>query len=224
MLLFLHYGRKIPHLTARRNTKVDWPIFFDSPTFIYIILPALIFCSRIIDVSIGTMRVIFITKGYRFLAPLCGFFEVLIWLIAVTQIIKNLSNVFCYIAYAGGFATGNFVGMLIEERMALGVVLIRVITRNDAPELIEYLKAHNYGVTVVDAEGLFGKVKILFTVLRRSDIGDVIESIKQYNPQAFYTIEDVRFVSGGTYTVREPSTTGSREKRNGVFRGVRKGK
>lgn len=174
---------------------MDWSSLYHSSTFTFIILPILIFCSRIVDVSIGTMRVIFITKGYRWLAPLCGFFEVLIWLIAMTQIMKNLSNAFCYIAYAGGFATGNFVGMFIERKMALGVVLIRVITRNDAAALVEHLKSRNYGVTSVDAEGLFGKVKILFTIIRRAEVNTVIGIIQRFNPQAFYTIEDVRQVS-----------------------------
>jgi len=157
-----------------------------------------------VDVSIGTMRVIFVTKGYRWLAPLCGFFEVFIWLIAMTQIMKNLSNVFCYVAYAGGFATGNFVGMFIEQYMALGTVLIRIITKNEAQELLDYFKAHNYGVTVVDAEGLFDKVKIIFTVIKRVDIPSVIDSIKKLNPQAFYTIEDIRFVNEDSYTLRNP--------------------
>ncbi|MDP2982426.1 MAG: DUF2179 domain-containing protein [Candidatus Latescibacter sp.] len=199
---------------------MDWPVFFNSNTFIYVILPILIFCSRIVDVSIGTMRVIFVTKGYRWLAPFCGFFEVLIWLIAVTQIMKNLSNVFCYIAYAGGFATGNFVGMYIEQHMALGTVLIRVITKNEAQELLDYFKSRNYGVTVVDAEGLFDKVKILFTVIKRSDIPDVIDSIKRFNPQAFYTIEDVRFVNEDSYTLRNPLG----EKKKGWFQDIRKWK
>jgi uncharacterized protein YebE (UPF0316 family) len=179
---------------------VDWSALYHSSTFTYVILPILIFCSRIVDVSIGTMRVIFITKGYRWLAPLCGFFEVLIWLIAMTQIMKNLTNGYCYIAYAGGFATGNFVGMFIERKMALGVVLIRVITRNEAAELLNYLKTNNYGVTAVDAEGLFGKVKILFTIIKRSDIEDVIASIMRFNPQAFYSIEDVRMVNEAAYS------------------------
>ena len=199
---------------------MDWSAFFNSNTFIYVILPILIFCSRIVDVSIGTMRVIFVTKGYRWLAPFCGFFEVLIWLIAVTQIMKNLSNVFCYIAYAGGFATGNFVGMYIEQHMALGTVLIRVITKNEAQELLDYFKSRNYGVTAVDAEGLFDKVKILFTVIKRSDIQDVIDSIKRLNPQAFYTIEDVRFVNEDSYTLRNPLG----EKKKGWFQDIRKWK
>ena len=201
---------------------MDWSAFFNSNTFIYVILPILIFCSRIVDVSIGTMRVIFVTKGYRWLAPFCGFFEVLIWLIAVTQIMKNLSNVFCYIAYAGGFATGNFVGMYIEQHMALGTVLIRVITKNEAQELLDYFKSRNYGVTVVDAEGLFDKVKILFTVIKRSDIQDVIDSIKRLNPQAFYTIEDVRFVTEKDRSNR--ITTLSNWKLNLFRRSTRKGR
>jgi uncharacterized protein YebE (UPF0316 family) len=199
---------------------VDWSAFFHSPAFSYVILPLLIFCSRIVDVSIGTMRVIFITKGYRLLAPLCGFFEVLIWLIAVTQIMKNLSQPFYYIAYAGGFAAGNFVGMFIESRMALGVVLVRVITRTDASELIEYLKSQNYGVTAVDAEGLFGKVKILFTVTKRVEVKNVISIIRRFNPQAFYTIEDVRFASEPV-RVAESLESPERESR---FRAIRVGK
>ena len=187
---------------------MDWSALYHSSTFTYIILPILIFCSRIVDVSIGTMRVIFITKGYRWLAPLCGFFEVLIWLIAMTQIMKNLTNVYCYIAYAGGFATGNYMGMFIERKMALGVVLIRVITRNGATELLNHLKTSNYGVTAVDAEGLFGKVKIIFTIIKRVDVEEVIASIKRFNPQAFYTIEDVRMVSGGAYSPGNSETSG----------------
>lgn len=179
---------------------MDWSAFYYSHTFTYIILPILIFCARIVDVSLDTMRVIFVTKGYRWLAPTLGFIQVLIWLVAITQIMKNLSNVFCYIAYAGGFAAGNFIGMYIERKMALGVVLIRIITRNEASELLAYLKSHNYGVTAIDAEGLFGKVKILFTIIKRADIEDVIASIKRFNPQAFYTIEDVRMVNQNAYT------------------------
>ena len=168
---------------------------FQSPVFSLIILPLLIFCSRIIDVSIGTMRLIFISRGYKFLAPLVGFFEVLIWLIVTTQIIKNLTNPVYYIAYAGGFATGNLVGILIEEKIALGTVLIRVVTSNDVISISEYLKSKDYGVTILDAHGLYGTVKILFTIIPRNDLDTVLSFIKQLNPQAFYTVEDVRYVN-----------------------------
>jgi len=177
-----------------------------SQLFLYIILPVLIFFSRIIDVSIGTMRVIFVSRGYKVFAMICGFFEVLIWLIAITQIMHNLSNIFCYIAYAGGFASGNFVGMMIEEKIALGNVLIRVVTSHNFDSLSEYLKSCNLGVTVLPAKGIHGNVMILFTVVPRQTTKSIITNIRNMNPHAFYTIEDIRFVNenhffhGGDFT------------------------
>ncbi|HPA70469.1 MAG TPA: DUF5698 domain-containing protein, partial [Bacteroidales bacterium] len=86
----------------------------------YLLLPLFIFLARIFDVSLGTLRIIFVTKGMRIIAPLVGFFEVLIWLLAISRIMQDLDNWVSYIAYAGGFATGNFVGMYLEERLAIG--------------------------------------------------------------------------------------------------------
>ena len=100
--------------------------FFDSDFFSYAVLPILIFLARICDVSIGTMRIIFVSKGKKNIAPVLGFFEVLIWITAISKIMQNLDNYVNYIAYAGGFATGNFIGMLIEERLAMGILMIRV--------------------------------------------------------------------------------------------------
>jgi uncharacterized protein YebE (UPF0316 family) len=170
------------------------PGFFDSPWFSYLVLPLLIFLSRIMDVSIGTMRVIFVSRGYKKFAMICGFFEVLIWLVAITQIMKNLSNVFNYLAYAGGFATGNYIGMVIEEKIALGRVLIRIITPNDVSQLREYFRKNDYGATLVKGSGLYGEVNMLFTVIPRQEIEQVVGHIKEHNPHAFYTIEDIRFV------------------------------
>jgi len=116
-------------------------ILLNSAFYAWLILPLLIFLARVADVSIGTIRLIFISRGLKYLAPLVGFFEILIWLLAIGQIMKNLSNPACYIAYAGGFAMGNFVGMWIAERLSLGVVLIRVVTKKDATELVECLKS-----------------------------------------------------------------------------------
>ena len=94
--------------------------FFGSEIFTFIILPILIFIARVCDVSIGTMRIIFISRGAKILAPLLGFFEILIWLVAIGKVMQNLDNIACYVAYAGGFATGNFVGIRIEEKLAMG--------------------------------------------------------------------------------------------------------
>ena len=119
--------------------------FFDSWFFLWIILPLLIFFSRAIDVSLGTIRIIFVSKGQRFLASLLGFFEILIWLIAIRQIMQNLENIFCYIAYAGGFAIGNLLGVTIEQKVAIGKIIFRVVTRTDASKLVANFRLHGFG-------------------------------------------------------------------------------
>ena len=146
------------------------------------LLPALIFIARVADVSLGTVRVIFIARGLKYLAPIVGFFEIIIWLLAIGQIMQNLSNPVCYIAYAGGFATGNYVGIWMAEKLSLGVVLIRVITSKDASELIEYLKTAEYGVTIVDAKGSAGKVQVVFTIVRRREVASVVNLINLFRP------------------------------------------
>ena len=183
---------------------MDISVFLDSNLFKWAILPLLIFCARIFDVSLGTLRIIFISRGMRVVAAFVGFVEILIWLLAIGQIMKNLTNVVCYIAYAGGFAMGTFVGIYVIEKLSLGVVLIRVITRKDASDLIAFLHSENYGVTSVDAQGTTGMVKVIYTVVKRQDPHPVIEIIKRFNPQAFYTIEDVKFVSEGIFPLRQP--------------------
>ncbi len=166
-----------------------------SEIYAWLVLPFLIFFARVCDVSLGTIRIIFVSKGIKYLAPLVGFFEILIWLLAISQIIQNLTNVYYYIFYAIGFAMGNLVGIIIDEKLSIGTVGVRIITRQDARELVDALKKSNYGITVVDAEGSKGKVKIIFTVLNRQNIDKVIKLVKQYNPKAFYSIEDIRYVS-----------------------------
>ena len=175
--------------------------FLNSDIFKFVLLPLLIFSTRICDVSLDTLRIIYVSRGVKILAASIGFFEVLIWLFAITQIFKNLTNPLCYIAYAGGFGMGNYIGILIEERMAIGNVFIRIITHKGAEELIELLKNDGYGVTQVDAHGAQGPVKIIFTIVKRKDIEHVFEIIRSCNPQAFYNIEDVRSVRKGVFPV-----------------------
>lgn len=165
----------------------------------WIVLPLIIFLSRIGDVSLGTLRHVFISKGYRRLVPFLGFFEVLIWIIVVAQVMKNLNNVACYLAFAGGFATGTYVGLRIEERLALGLQVIRIITNQNCEELICALKKENYGITVVDAHGAMGPVKMLFTIIKRKNVQSVVNIIHQHNPTAFYSVEDIKDTSQGVF-------------------------
>lgn len=171
--------------------------------FSYIIMPILIFMARITDVSISTLRVMFVLSGKKNVAPFLGFFEALIWLLAIGQILQNINNPMSYIAYAGGFGMGTYVGMLFEEKLALGRVLVRVITPEPMPELIEYMKEHNYRFTSVGAEGRFGKVNLLFTVMKRDLLKDYIGKVKTYNNKAFYTIESVKRISEDDFSITE---------------------
>ncbi|MBM3420116.1 MAG: DUF2179 domain-containing protein [Bacteroidetes bacterium] len=169
--------------------------FFDSPVFDYVVLPLAIFTARILDVSMGTLRIIFVSKGMKRVAPLIGFVEVLIWIIAISRIMQNLDNWLCYLAYAGGFATGNYVGMIIEEKLAIGHEMVRVITKRDPSQLVARLKEEGYGITYVDAQGVDGEVGIIYIIVRRSMIREVLEHINHYNPRALYTIESIKYVN-----------------------------
>jgi len=131
----------------------------------------------------------------KYFAALLGFFESLIWLLAVTQVLQNLNSWQTYIAFALGFATGNYVGVVLEERIALGNLLIRIITRKEADQLVHVLWDEGYGVTSVDAQGETGPVKLIFSITKRKNLGKIISIIKKYNPNAFYTIEDMRYVN-----------------------------
>lgn len=161
----------------------------------WVIIPVLIFLARICDVTLGTLRIVFISKGDKMIAPVLGFLEVLIWLIAITQVMENLNNFASYLAWAGGFATGNFLGLRVEQKLALGQMVVRVITVEPADKLIDQLKGHGYRLTCIDARGTRGKVNLLFLIVKRKKLNKVIDIIRDFNPQAFYSIEDVRSVS-----------------------------
>jgi uncharacterized protein YebE (UPF0316 family) len=176
--------------------------FLDSNLYTWVILPALIFLARVCDVSLGTVRIIFISRGMKYFAALVGICEILIWLLAIGQIFKNLNNIICYIAYAGGFASGSFLGIYIAEKLSLGKVVIQIITPRSAAQLIEFLKTENYGVTTIPAQGVEGPVEVVFSIIERQDLKRVVSMVKQFNPQAFYTIEDVRFASEGIFPER----------------------
>lgn len=194
--------------------------FLNSEVFAWVVLPLLIFISRIFDVTLGTVRIIFVSRGKRLLAPLLGFFEVLIWLIAISQIMQRLDNFICYIAYAAGFATGNYVGIRVEEKLALGILVVRVIMVKDECELKNRLVEAGYGITVVDAKGASGDVKIIYTVIKRKDLDDVLRIINMCNSNAFYSIEDARAAYQGIFPERNSKDIGGRaglSKLNNLF-------
>lgn len=168
--------------------------FFDQDIFKLLILPILIFLARVSDVSINTVRVIYMLNGKKILSTALGFFESLIWLMAISQILKNVTNPVTYLAYAGGFATGIYVGMLIEERLAIGNVIVRIISQQNATKMIQNLRAHGFRITVLAAEGNLGPVSVLFLISRRQKLNTITQIVKTTNPMAIFTVEGVKSV------------------------------
>lgn len=175
-----------------------------SHTFIVYGIPILICLARISDVSIGTLRIIFVAKGLRSIAPILGFFEVSIWLMAISQVMVHLDRPINFIAYAVGFSLGNYIGMYIENKLAIGLVVIRIITKRDAHILVEKLRELKHNVTVVDAQGNDGDVNIIFTAVKRSNTKKIIPIIHRYNSQAVYSIEDIRYISDANFPMKTP--------------------
>ena len=174
----------------------------NSESFSLIVVPILIFIAKVADVTFGTIRIILISRGRKFIASIFAFFEIIIWLFAIIQIMQHLTNITYYLAYAFGFATGTFVGILVEEKMAIGMVIIRIITKKDASELVEHLRSMGYGVTSFDGQGSTGIVKLIYMTIERKDIEDIVEIIKEFNPKAFFSIEEVRMENAGVFPAR----------------------
>lgn len=163
--------------------------------FQWVILPLVIFLARITDVSIGTIRILLMMNGRKHLATFLGFCESLIWVTVISAIFKLVNNPLAYIAYAGGYATGTFIGMTLESKLAVGKVLVRFITRQDATALLEHLRSTHYGFTSVQAEGHKGNVNLIFSVIERKDLKDLVKIVRSYHPKAFYSIEATKYAS-----------------------------
>jgi uncharacterized protein YebE (UPF0316 family) len=166
----------------------------------------------------ATLRHIFISKGFTKIVPILGFFEVLIWLIAMRQVFSHLNNAACFIAWAAGFSAGTYLGMMIEERLAIGTQIIRVITSEPVAALTEVFKQHHQGITIVDGQGAMGPVKLIFMIVKRANKKLVLDILHEHSPNAFYTIEDVKSFEHGVFT------EGNRKSAIGRLFSIRKGK
>ncbi len=169
----------------------------DSDLYRYLILPLFIFFARVCDVTLSTIRIIFVMNGKRNIAPILGFFEAFIWLLAIGQIISEVDNVFAYLAYAGGFASGTYIGMYVEERLAVGMAVLRLITPEINEGMLEFLHENKFSYSLVDGMGRKGKVNVVFFVVKRENLEQLVGGINEHHPQAFYTIENIRKVNEG---------------------------
>lgn len=165
----------------------------------WVILPFIVFFARIADVTLGTLRIIFTSRGKRNIAPFLGFVEVFIWIVVVGQIVKNVHNFTAYFGYAAGFATGTYIGMKIEERLALGKLVLRIILSHGGDEMADKLRKAGFGVTIVNGEGASGSVTLLYTVIKRKDLDETANVIHSVNPKAFYSVEEIRSAESGIF-------------------------
>jgi uncharacterized protein YebE (UPF0316 family) len=183
-----------PELVITMLESFDW--------FTWVYLPLIVFATRVLDVTLGTMRIIFLSRGRKYLAPLLGFVEVLIWITVVSQIVGGANNLVAYVSYASGFAVGNYVGMLMEDKLAIGTLVIRIILNHNGKALIDNLHAGGYGVTYVDGHGATGPVILVYTVVMRKELERVIEIIESASPKSFFTVEELRSVRQGIFPAR----------------------
>lgn len=163
------------------------------------LLPVIIFFGRICDVTLGTLRIIFVSKGKRSIAPIIAFFEVFIWIVIISQILGKADDLLTYISYAGGYATGTFVGMYIESKLAFGVLLYRVYTKEAGNVLVKNLNESGFGATMIRGEGSVGKVDVIETVVARQKMKKIEVVINDFDKHAFYVTEDVRTAQNGIF-------------------------
>ncbi len=170
------------------------------PYLVEILLWALfIFCLRVAGVAMGTVRMIYTVKGLNLYAAIIGFFEMIVFVFALGWVVADLKSIYNVIAYSFGFGVGTLVGGLIEEQMALGFVVMRVVVPPDKADVSGTLRAKGYGVTTESGEGKAGKVEILTVVARRKDVANINEVVMKADPHAFVTIQEARRVAHGYF-------------------------
>jgi uncharacterized protein YebE (UPF0316 family) len=153
-----------------------------------------------------TIRVIYISRGIKYLAPIIAFFEIVIWLLAMEVVMQDLANIANFLAFALGFAMGTYVGLVIEEKLSIGMVILRIVTTDESnEEIVSFMKSENYGITTLDATGSRGSVKMILSLVNRTDVPRITQHIQATNPHAFFSIEDVRYVNQGVFRPKKPN-------------------
>ena len=157
-----------------------------------VLLALLIFGLRIVDMALDTLRILFMVRERRKLVWVCGFFQALVFVIALTTVLSNLDSILNILAYAAGFATGNVIGMYIEERLALGHIQLTIISSSRGAAIAEQLRASGFAVTELPARGRDGVVSLLTVNVIRRNVSTAETIALENDPEAFITAEEVR--------------------------------
>jgi uncharacterized protein YebE (UPF0316 family) len=156
-----------------------------------------IFLMRIVDVSLSTVRILLAVRGKKLIVPFIGFGEVLVWVFAAGTAIRHLESPLHVLGYALGFSTGTVVGLWLEEKLAIGIATMRIVTSHVDAGLAERLRELGCGVTEFGAQGRMGPVEVVFTVVPRRQIPPVLRAVEEWDPAAFITIEEPREIRRG---------------------------
>ncbi|MDR5658625.1 DUF2179 domain-containing protein [Serpentinicella sp. ANB-PHB4] len=158
-----------------------------------------IFFARLTDVSMATVRMIMVVKGKRLEAALIGFFEVIVYILAIGQVLSGLDNPVNVLVYALGFATGNYLGVYLEDKLALGNNIIQIITHHNPQPIVDRFREDGFGVTVMEGYGRDGIHHLLYITISRKHIKKVYQILDQFDSKAFITITDARSIRGGYF-------------------------
>lgn len=163
-----------------------------------VVLTLAIFFARIMDVSLGTVRTIVVFRGHRLLAAVIGFFEIVIWVIAAGQVLQNLDAWYLIVAYAGGFGVGNYIGIWLESKLAIGREMVSAISFRPDGGLARLLRERGFRAIDVDADmGRGSSVDLVITVTRRKRIPELLRTILEADPEAQYSVGDIKMAHEG---------------------------
>lgn len=161
----------------------------------------IIFLARVTDVTLSTIRMLMVMQGRKTQAAIIGFFEICIYVTALSKVVNSLDNIGNLFAYAFGFACGTYVGMTIENRIALGNLSAQVVLKGDNNvELVGALRESGFGVTVLEGQGREGNRKVLHLVINRKDLDKFKNIVYAYDDEAFITVSSIDPISGGYFS------------------------
>jgi uncharacterized protein YebE (UPF0316 family) len=176
--------------------------------------PIVIFLLRIVDVTLDTMRVLFMVRGRRLPAGILGFMMALVWIIAVGNAMKHLDSAWHILGYAAGYGTGTMVGITIENLVAFGLIQLRIVSKHGGVEIAEALRDRGYGATEFSGFGRDGAVEIVQSVVQRAHLDEVLALVDTFDDTAFVTVEDPQVLRGGSVASREWRVPAFRRKRS----------
>lgn len=184
--------------------------FLSSGLFSWVVLPLIIVFARVIDVTLGTLRIIFVSRGDRTIAPILGFFETLIWVVVISQIMQNLNNPMTYIAYALGFALGNYIGISVEDKLAIGHLVVRIFVTKDEDEIMRKIIDAGFGVTSLKGKGATDEVTVLYSLIKRKNLDSFLEVINISQGKIFYSVESAKEAHLGIHPTSSRSMSSQR--------------